>query len=48
MAKVTWLVSGRHRGSAQGWKEGKENRKRKRKEKKKKDLNVSLKPVGVD
>lgn len=35
MAKVTWLVSGRHRGSAQGWKERKRRKKEKGKEKEK-------------
>lgn len=40
MAKVTWLVNGRHRKCP-----GLERKKRK---KKKKGLNVSLKPVGVD
>lgn len=46
MAKVTWLVNGRHRGSAQGWKKRRRKIERK-KRKKKKGLNVSLKPVGV-
>lgn len=45
MAKVTWLVNGRHRGSAQGWKKRRKIERKKRK--KKKGLNVSLKPVGV-